>query len=137
MGEGGWLGEGGRKRRIEERKDGGRKGDRRECGGEKGWREAGMRQIGWKKGGLGRRLIKGWRMEGGGWRGEEKERGKKREKKGKEALTLMQRDGVGIKRPANSGGWGRIKRSANVGRHREEMRPQSDGEQPKLSPTGR
>lgn len=63
----------------------------------------------------------------GGWR----------EKKREQALTLMRGDGVGIKRPANSGGWGRIKRSTNVGRHREEMRPQSAAEQPKLSPTGR
>lgn len=61
----------------------------------------------------------------------------RRKKEGTGVQTLMRGDGVEIKRPANSGGWGRIKRSTNVGRHREEMRPQSAAEQPKLSPTGR
>lgn len=78
--------------------------------------------------------MEGMRRMEGRKKGRREDGGKK---KRKQALTLMRGDGVGIKRPANSGGWGRIKRSTNVGRHREEMRPQSAAEQPKLSPTGR
>lgn len=89
----------------------------------------------------GRSSIKtrsGGREDGEGKKGRSRREGWKGEKKeGTGVLTLMRGDGVGIKRPASSGGWGRIKRSTNVGRHREEMRPQSAAEQPKLSPTGR